>query len=169
MNKAGHIVSLESPNTTFDQLGSHFKEHGKIVKTGIDQINKKIQDGTENERKQVELAVKNLENKVQTILGQKDVLEVQQKVQESSKEKQRAMMLAGKKFFTSREKIFSDRSLSTEQKKKKEQDLFETIQSKFMTEEERKFFNQMMKNNMIVLVHPSQLKESNVAKQLMIN
>jgi 3-dehydroquinate dehydratase len=168
MNHHGHIISLEGPNVTFDQLGDHYKKHTLITKTGIEKINQNIQKGTEKERKQVELAVKNLEDKVQTILQQKENKETQTKVQESSKEKQRVMMLAGKKFFAMREKIYSDRSLSTQQKREKEQELYETIQNKFLSEEEKQFFKNMMKNNMMVLIHPNQLKESSVAKQLLI-
>ena len=169
MNSHGHIISLDGPNISFDQLGSHYKKNSQIVKTSIEKINQNIKKGTEKERKQLETAVKNLEDKVQSILQQKENQEEHDKVKEASKERQKAMMIAGKKFFTAREQIFADRSLSTHQKSQKEKELYENIQNNFLTLEEKQFFASMMKDNMVVLIHPNQIKESSLAKQLMLN
>ena len=65
-----------------------------------------------------------------------------------------------------REVLDEHEELSTQAKKKKEHELYNKMLNKFFSEEEREEFEKMIRNNMVVMLNPRQIKSSKIMQQI---
>ena len=78
----------------------------------------------------------------------------------------KALDAAVKRFFKRREQVYDNEELSPQSKKKKELEIYNKMLSKFFTEEKREEFENMVRNNMVVMLNPRQLKSSKLMQQI---
>tara|TARA_B100000963_G_C22624873_1_gene671811 strand:- start:561 stop:1061 length:501 start_codon:yes stop_codon:yes gene_type:complete len=148
------------------QLGGYYRKHNGRAKKAIKKINEVVETETKVERKNLEDAVNKYHNKVKTVLDRQDVKEEQIQLLKSKAKMNKALTAAVKRFFKKREILYAHEELSVQAKKKKELELYNKMLNKFFTEEERVEFEQMIRNNMVVMLNPRQLKSSKIMKQI---
>jgi uncharacterized membrane-anchored protein YjiN (DUF445 family) len=157
------LTTLPTAYSNYDSLGKQFKEQGMIVQKGVTMINKTLEDGTKKERKDVEDAMKKLEDKIKVIMNDSTIKEQKKIIENGAKERQRIMTVTGQKFFAEREAIMKDASLSQGQKQEKISKIFQKLQETFLTDEEKKFFKKMVHDNLVVIMPQRQLMGGGIA------
>lgn len=156
--KKSLLSTIPTAYSNYDSLGKQFKEQGLIVQKGVTMINKTLEDGTKDEREQVKKAMSKLEDKIKVIMNDRTIKEQQKVIENGAKERQRIMTIAGQKFFSEREAIMKDASLTQGQKQEKIMKIFQHMQTNFLTEEEKKFFKDMVHDNLVIIM-PKQLMD----------
>ena len=78
----------------------------------------------------------------------------------------KAINSAAKRFFKKRQQIYENKEYSTQKKKKIELELYNKMLNKFFTQEDREEFENMIRNNMVIILNPRQLKSSKLMKQI---
>jgi len=148
------------------QLGGYYRKHNGRAKKSIKKINEVVETETKVERANLEDAVNKYQNKVKTVLDRQDVKEEQIQLLKSKAKMNKALTAAVKRFFKKREELYSHEELSQQAKKKKELELYNKMLNKFFTEEEREEFEKMIRNNMVVMLNPRQIKSSKIMQQI---
>ena len=152
--------------TSIDQLGGYYKKHSSRVKKSIENINNKIKEKTKDEKKILDDAIEKYQNKINEVLQEKEIIEENNNIEISTNKMKKAIGLASKKFFTKRERIFNDTGLSSKEKKEEELKLYNQMLDSFFNEDEKEFFQNIIKQNMIIVSNPKDLKSSKVMKLL---
>jgi hypothetical protein len=152
--------------TSIDQLGGYYKKHSSRVKKSIENINNKIKEKTKDEKKILDDAIEKYQNKINEVLQEKEIIEENKNIEISTNKMKKAIGLASKKFFTKRERIFNDTGLSSKEKKEEELKLYNQMLDSFFNEDEKEFFQNIIKQNMIIVSNPKDLKSSKVMKLL---
>jgi hypothetical protein len=152
--------------TSIDQLGGYYKKHSSRVKKSIENINNKIKEKTKDEKKILDDAIEKYQNKINEVLQEKEIIEENKNIEISTNKMKKAIGLASKKFFTKRERIFNDTGLSSKEKKEEELKLYNQMLDSFFNEDEKEFFQNIIKQNMIIISNPKDLKSSKVMKLL---
>ena len=148
------------------QLGNYYKKHNGRVKKSIKKINDTIELETKVEKKNLEEAVNKFQTKVKKVMDREDIKIEQTNVIKSKTKMVKALNAAVKRFFKRREQVYDNEELSPQSKKKKELEIYNKMLSKFFTEEEREEFENMVRNNMVVMLNPRQLKSSKLMQQI---
>jgi len=169
MKKASaSLTTIPTAYSNYESLGKQFKEQGIIVQKGVTVINKTLEEGTKKERKDVEDAMKKLEDKIKVVMNDSTIKEQKKLIEDGAKERQRIMTITGQKFFAEREAIMKDASLSQGQKQEKIMKIYHHLQNTFLTEEEKKFFKNMVHDNLVVIM-PKQLMGGNSGHQILMH
>jgi len=152
--------------TTVDQLGGYYKKHSSRLKKSIDKINEKVKKETKEEMQLLEMAYEKYQKKVEDVMKDQEIIEEHKNIEISSAKMKKALTLATKKFFTKREKIYSDSGFTSKEKRERELELYNQMLDSFFDEDEKTFFQQIIKNNMALVVNQKELKGSKVMKIL---
>jgi phage terminase small subunit len=152
--------------TTVDQLGGYYKKHSSRLKKSIDKINEKVKKETKEEMQLLEMAYEKYQKKVEDVMKDQEIIEEHKNIEISSAKMKKALTLATKKFFTKREKIYSDSGFTSKEKRERELELYNQMLDSFFDEDEKAFFQQIIKNNMALVVNQKELKGSKVMKIL---
>ena len=152
--------------TTVDQLGGYYKKHSSRVKKSINKINEKVKKETKEEMQLLEEAFEKYQKKVENVMKDQEIIEEHKNIEISSAKMKKALTLASKKFFTKREKIYSDNGLTSKEKRERELELYNQMLDSFFDEDEKAFFQQIIKNTMVVAIDNKELKGSKVMKML---
>jgi len=148
------------------QLGGYYRKHNGRAKKSIKKINDVVETETKVERANLEDAVNKYQNKVKTVLDRQEIKEEQVQLLKSKVKMNKALSAAVKRFFKKREVLYEHEELSTQAKKKKELELYNKMLNKFFSEEEREEFEKMIRNNMVVMLNPRQIKSSKIMQQI---
>ena len=114
----------------------------------------------------LEMAYEKYQKKVEDVMKDQEIIEEHKNIEISSAKMKKALTLATKKFFTKREKIYSDSGFTSKEKRERELELYNQMLDSFFDEDEKAFFQQIIKNNMALVVNQKELKGSKVMKIL---
>jgi len=141
------IVNLDF----LDREAMLYKQSKDTLKTTSETIDKAIIDNTKKEVEDVQNAIKILNNKVEKIM-ETDYIKDKQNVLEASKNQMHeSIKKASEAFFKVKKYIQEKDGLSEEQKQQYTKKLYDKIIDKFMTQEEKKLFEQLISNNIIIM------------------
>ena len=126
------------------------------AKTTIEDNNKIIHDtikkNTEQEYNDVNNAIKKLNDKIDTLMKNEFIKDKQTTIESANTQMKKSIEVASKTFFKVKKIIYDKQDLSLETKKKFEKKLYDKIINKFMTEEEKQLFEQLMKSGNIIIM-----------------
>ena len=132
------------------QLYRSSKEN--IEQTGM-LIDKTVKDNTKKEVEDVQHAIKKLNEKVEKIMETDFIREKQQSIEDSRKQMKESIKKATDVFFKVRQIIVAKEGIDQEKKQAYIKKLYDTIIDKFMTKEERMFFERLVRNNGVIIMN----------------
>jgi len=146
------IVSLDY----LDREAQLFKKARTDIDSNVKIIRETIDKNTRNEVEAVELAIKNLNNKVQKILETDFIKEKTNIIEKSEEQMIKSSKLAAQTFFKVRKIIHEKDELTQQQKIQYENKLYEKILDKFLTPKEKELFNKIIKSSNIIFMGDQQ-------------
>ena len=135
-NSNNQIVNLNY----LDREAQLYKTSKTNLKENITIIQKAIEKNTEQEVKDVQNALNNLNKKMDQIMKTDFVKDKQKKIESAQDQMMRSIKEASDTFFKVRKVSHSKENLSNEDKDKYEDQLFNKIIDKFMTQQEKNMF-----------------------------
>ena len=148
-NNNQQLVDLNS----LDREGQLYRNSKESIEKTSKLIDKTIKDNTTKEVEDVQQAIKKLNEKVEKIMETDFIKSKQQSIQDSQKQMKESVNKATEVFFKVRQMIIGKEGISEEKKQGYIKKLYETIIDKFMTKEERLFFEKLVKNNGVIFVN----------------
>lgn len=143
------LVDLNS----LDREGQLYRSSKENIEKTSKLIDKTIKENTKKEMEDVQEAIKKLNEKVEKIMETDFIKGKQQSIENSQKQMKESIKKATDVFFKVRQIIISKEGISDEKKQAYIKKLYETIVDKFMTKEERMFFEKLVKNNGVIIVN----------------
>ena len=140
-------MSLLSVNE-FNKISSEFRVNKKTSKDLTNKLNDYVEDNTKNEKQQLELAIKNYNDKVKSIMEEKktDI----ERINNYNKKISETLMNTFTAFQEASQSILDNNSLSSNEKEKI-QELSNYIMNNLYTKEEIDEFKSMA-NNVVILL-----------------
>jgi len=135
-----------------DREAALFKHSKQTLNSNAEEIQTAIENNTKQEVKEVEDAIKRLNQKVESIMKTKYVTERQQQIEQAQIQMMKSMKEAKETFFKVREVIRNKENLSEEEKRQYEDKLFNKILDKFLTEEEKNLFTKIISAGPILML-----------------
>ena len=141
-------MSLLSVNE-FNKISSEFRVNNKTSKDLTNKLNDYVEDNTKNEKQQLELAIKKYNDKVKSIMEEKktDI----ERINNYNKKISETLTNTFTAFQEASQSILDNNSLSSNEKKKKIQELSNYIMNNLYTKEEIDEFKSMA-NNVVILL-----------------
>ena len=138
---------------SLDREGQLYRNSKQSIEKTSKLIDKTIKDNTTKEVEDVQHAIKKLNEKVEKIMETDFIKEKQKSIQDSQKQMNDSVKKATEVFFKVRQMIIAKEGISEEKKQGYIKQLYERIIDKFMTKEERLFFERLVKNNGVIFVN----------------
>tara|TARA_B100001057_G_C22379468_1_gene767850 strand:- start:46 stop:537 length:492 start_codon:yes stop_codon:yes gene_type:complete len=138
---------------SLDREGQLYRNSKQSIEKTSRLIDKTIKDNTTKEVEDVQLAIKKLNEKVEKIMQTNFIKDKQKSIEDSQKQMKESIKKATDVFFKVRGIIISKEGISEEKKQGYIKKLYESIIDKFMTKEERMFFERLVKNNGVIFVN----------------
>lgn len=135
-----------------DREAALFKKSKETLNTNAEQIQTAIESNTIEEVREVEEAIKRLNQKVESIMKTKYVTQRQQQIEDAQAQMMKSMKEAKETFFKVREVIRAKENLSEDEKRQYEDKLFNKILDKFLTEEEKNLFTKIISAGPILML-----------------
>lgn len=146
MSDENRIVNLDF----LDREAGLYKNSKEQLKQNSQLIDKVIKDNTQKEVEDVQKAIKVLNEKVDNIMKTDFIKDKETNINNSREQIIKSMNLASKAFFKVRKYILEKEGLSASQKQEYIKQLYNKIIDKFMTKEEREFFEKIISGNGIM-------------------
>jgi hypothetical protein len=127
-----------------DREANLYRTSKEILKTNTETIDKAIKDNTKQEVEAVQNAIKTLNEKVDTILETDFVKDKQKQIDSSQKQMSESIKKASDAFFKVKTYILEKEGLTDEQKQQYIKKLYDKLIDKFMTKEEKMFFERLI-------------------------
>jgi len=127
-----------------DREASLYHRSKEVLKTTTETIDKAIKDNTKQEVEDVQVAIKKLNEKVDKIMETDFVKEKKKAIESSQTQMSESIKKASDAFFKVRTYILDKDGLTSEQKEAYIKKLYDKIIDKFMTKEERDFFEKLI-------------------------
>ena len=138
--------------SSFDQIGGGFqnvrKEYMDISKKMVDIV----EDNTKDEKKAIEDAFKNYNDKIEKIMKHDKVKKLQEQADTKSKEMSDYLGKAKNEFVKYRQKIMDNHKLSESEKNEKVQELYQVILTKLYSKDEMDKFKNMVGSMVTVMI-----------------
>ena len=147
-NQNNQIVNLNF----LDREAQLYKASKNVLKENTSLIQKAIEKNTEQEVKDVQTAINNLNKKMNQIMKTDFVKDKQQKIESAQEQMMRSIKEASDTFFKVRQIIHSKENLSREDKSKYEEELFNKIIDKFMTQQEKDMFLRFVNRGPMIML-----------------
>jgi hypothetical protein len=141
------VVSLNN----LDREAQLYKQAKNDIVTNTKILQEAIDKNTKEEVEAVQVAIKNLNSKVEKIMEHDFVKEKNQIIERSEKQMIQSIKSAADTFFKVRKVIHEKDELSHEHKIKYEQKLLDKILDKFMTKEEKDIFNKIVNGGQLFI------------------
>ena len=143
-----------------DREAQLFKQARNNIETNTKIVREAINKNTKNEVEAVEQAIKNLNKRVQQILDTDLIKERTNIIEKSEEQMIKSSKLAAQTFFKVRKIIHEKKELTKEQQLQYEEKLYNKILDKFMTPEEKDFFNKLIKSGNFSIINSHNTIES---------
>ena len=127
-----------------DKEAELYKESKQSLTTNVKEIQDAIDHNTKEELKQVQVAVDNLNKKVERIMKTNYIKDRTQRVEDAQKQMMKSIKEASNTFFQVRKVIRGKDNLSVKEKRQYEEKLFHKIVDKFMSKEEKELFTRII-------------------------
>lgn len=127
-----------------DKEAELYKESKQSLTTNVKEIQDAIDHNTKEELKQVQVAVDNLNKKVERIMKTNYIKDRKQRVEDAQKQMMKSIKEASNTFFQVRKVIRGKDNLSVKEKRQYEEKLFHKIVDKFMSKEEKELFTRII-------------------------
>ena len=144
-NQLTNLDFLDKEAQLYKISKDSIKENGEV-------IDKAIQQNTKKEFEDVQNAVKVLNDKIDRIMKTDFVKNKQTKIKEYREQMTKSVKLASDTFFKVRDIILT-KDISETEKQQYIKKLYNKIIDKFMTKEEKAFFEKLISNNGIITGH----------------
>ena len=151
---------------SIEQLGGYYRKHNKKVKEKIRRIKETVENETKPQKEKLNKAFIEYKDAVKRVLNRDDIKQTSKSIQDSQIKMKKAINSAAKRFFNKRRQIYENQELSTQKKKKMELEVYNKMLKKFFSDEDRKEFESMIRNNMVIILNSRQLKGSKLMKQI---
>ena len=159
------IINLDD-KYSIEQLGGYYRKHNKKVKEKIRRIKETVENETKPQKEKLNKAFIEYKDAVKRVLNRDDIRQTSRSIQDSQIKMKKAINSAAKRFFNKRRQIYENQELSTQKKKKMELEVYNKMLKKFFSDEDRKEFESMIRNNMVIILNSRQLKGSKLMKQI---
>ena len=116
----------------------------EILKSHTETIDKTIKDNTTKEVESVQNAIKVLNEKVEKIMETDFVKDKQKQIESSQKQMSESIKKASDAFFKVKTYILEKDGLTEEQRQQYIKKLYDKLMNKFMTKEEKMFFEKLV-------------------------
>jgi len=144
-NQLTNLDFLDKEAKLFKISKDSIKENGEV-------IDKAIQHNTKKEFEDVQNAVKVLNEKIDRIMKTDFVKNKQSKIKEYQEQMTKSIKVASDTFFKVKDIILT-KDISETEKQQYIKKLYNKIIDKFMTKEEKAFFEQLISNNGIIMIN----------------
>ena len=135
-----------------DREAALFKRSKESLNTNAKQIQNAIESNTVEEVREVEEAIKRLNEKVESIMKTEYVTQRQQQIEDAQAQMMKSMKEAKETFYKVREVIRAKENLTEDEKRQYEDKLFNKILDKFLTEEEKNLFTKIISAGPILML-----------------
>lgn len=136
-------------HTNFGQIGGEFKQARKEYLKLEKEVRQYIDNETKDEKKELDLALKKYNDKMQKITSSEKYKKLEEKAVDCSQEMSKNLIKAKNSFLKVKEDILK-KNWSDEKKNKKIQELFEYVLTKLYSKEEVETFKRMMTSIVII-------------------
>jgi len=127
-----------------DREANLYHSSKEILKSHSETIDKTIKDNTTKEVEAVQNAIKVLNQKVEKIMETDFVKDKQKEIESSQKQMSESIKKASDAFFKVKTYILEKEGLTEEQKQQYIKKLYDKLMDKFMTKEEKMFFEKLV-------------------------
>jgi hypothetical protein len=127
-----------------DREANLYRTSKEILKTNTETIDKAIKDNTKQEVEAVQNAIKTLNDKVDKLMETDFVKDKQKQIDSSQKQMSESIKKASDAFFKVKTYILEKEGLTDEQKQQYIKKLYDKLMDKFMTKEEKMFFERLI-------------------------
>jgi len=152
-NQLTNLDFLDKEAKLYKISKDYIKENGEV-------IDKAIRQNTKKEFEDVQNAVKVLNEKIDRIMKTDFVKNKETQIKEYQEQMTKSIKVASDTFFKVKEVILEKEALSETDKQQYIKKLYNKIIDKFMTKEEREFFEQLVSNNGIIMINGQGLQTS---------
>lgn len=135
-----------------DREAQLYRNSKDSIKQNSQDIRKIVEENTKREVEEVQQAIKNLNEKMEKIMESEVVKNKQQQIKLSQEQVAKSIDLASDTFFKVRKVIRDKQNLTDQQKREYEKKLYDKIIDKFMTQEEKEMFEQLMRGGTIMIM-----------------
>ena len=154
-NNSNQIVNLDF----LDREAALYKQSKENLKNTGEIIDKVIKQNTKEEVEEVQNAIKKLNEKVERIMETDFVKDKQNAIESSQKQMTESIKKAYEAFVKVKNYIQEKEGLSQEQKSQYIKKLYHKIIDKFMTPEEKEFFERLISGNGIIMMNGNRLNQ----------
>lgn len=134
---------LDREASLYQNAKTELEDNSKIIQ-------KTIENNTKKEYEEVQNAIKSLNSKIEQIMETEFIKGKKNTMESANNQMKKSIEVASKTFFKVKKAIYDKQDISMEMKKKFEKKLYDKIIGKFMTQEEKQLFEQLM-NNVIIM------------------
>jgi hypothetical protein len=127
-----------------DRESNLYRSSKETLKSNSETIDKTIKDNTKQEVEAVQNAIKILNEKVEKIMETDFVKDKQKQIESSQKQMSDSIKKASDAFFKVKTYILEKDGLTEEQKQQYIKKLYDKLMDKFMTKEEKMFFEKLI-------------------------
>jgi hypothetical protein len=127
-----------------DREANLYHSSKEILKSHTETIDKTIKDNTTKEVESVQNAIKVLNEKVEKIMETDFVKDKQKQIESSQKQMSESIKKASDAFFKVKTYILEKDGLTAEQRQQYIKKLYDKLMNKFMTKEEKMFFEKLV-------------------------
>jgi hypothetical protein len=127
-----------------DREANLYRSSKETLKSNSETIDKTIKDNTKQEVEAVQNAIKILNEKVEKIMETDFVKDKQKQIESSQKQMSDSIKKASDAFFKVKTYILEKDGLTEEQKQQYIKKLYDKLMDKFMTKEEKMFFEKLI-------------------------
>jgi hypothetical protein len=127
-----------------DREANLYRASKEVLKSNTETIDKAIKDNTKQEVEAVQNAIKTLNEKVDKIMETDYVKNKQKQIESSQKQMSESIKKASEAFFKVKTYILEKDGLTEEQKQQYIKKLYDKLMDKFMTKEEKMFFERLI-------------------------
>lgn len=135
-----------------DKAGVAYKEAKLKLEKSEAYIHKKIENEAHQEKLNIEKAISEYNAKIKQILNSDDIRSREKEITKHNEVMKKSIKIAFETYTKVREIIYSKENLSDNDKREYEKKLYEKIMDKFMSEEEKELFKQLMKHGNVIIM-----------------
>ena len=136
-----------------DKAGIAYKEAKLNLEKSEAYIQKKIENEAHQEKLNIEKAISDYNNKIKQILDSDDIRSREREMAKHNEVMKKSIKIAFETYTKVKEIIYNKDNLSDNDKREYEKKLYDKIIDKFMSEEEKELFKQLMKRGNVIIVN----------------
>lgn len=138
-------MALSNQFNFLEREAALFKEAKTNIEDAVEFIQTTVEENTKHERKAVQDAIANLNAKIKTVVESDAIKSKEKMIDEQNELIKKSVKIAMETYKNVKKVIDENPNLSPEKKEEYRAKLYDKIISKFLTEKEKRIFEQMMR------------------------